>query len=74
MSAAYPLITLVICRLRCSLSVGGGGGGGGGGRGEACVGWLGEAKVSCILRNRSVQLILAFSWEMSAILVAGVVG
>ena len=26
------------------------------------VGWLGEAKVSCILRHRGVQLIFAYSW------------
>ena len=29
------------------------------------------AKVSCILRHRGVQLILAYSWERPAILVAG---
>ena len=34
-------------------------------------GWLGGAKVSCILRHRGVQLILAYSWARSAILVAG---
>ena len=33
--------------------------------------WLGEAKVSCILRHRGVQLILAYSWARPAILVAG---
>ena len=35
------------------------------------VGWLGEAKVSCILRHRGVQLILAYSWARPAILVVG---
>ena len=34
-------------------------------------GWLGEAKVSCILRHRSIQLILAYSWTRPAILAAG---
>ena len=34
-------------------------------------GWLGEAKVSCILRHRGVQLILAYSWARPAVLVAG---
>ena len=34
-------------------------------------GWLGLAKVSCILRHRDVQLILAYSWTRPAILVAG---
>ena len=34
-------------------------------------GWLGVAKVSCILCHRGVQLILANSWTRSAILVAG---
>ena len=29
------------------------------------------AKVSCILRHRGVQLILAYSWARIAILVAG---
>ena len=29
------------------------------------------AKVSCILRHRGVQLILAYSWARPAILVAG---
>ena len=29
------------------------------------------AKVSCILRHRGVQLVLAFSWARLAILVAG---
>ena len=38
------------------------------------AGWgrgLGEAKVSCILRQRGVQLILAYSWARSAVLAAG---
>ena len=35
------------------------------------VGWLGEAKVSCILRYRGVQMIFAYSWAKSAILAAG---
>ena len=35
------------------------------------VGWSGGAKVSCILRHRGVQLILAYSWARPAILVAG---
>ena len=35
------------------------------------VGWLGEAKVSCILRHRSVQLIFAYSWARPAILASG---
>ena len=34
-------------------------------------GWLGGAKVLCILRHRGVQLILAYSWANPAILVAG---
>ena len=34
-------------------------------------GWLGVAKVSCILRHRGVQLRLANSWARPAILVAG---
>ena len=34
-------------------------------------GWSGVAKVSCILRHRGVQLILAYSWAKPAILVAG---
>ena len=34
-------------------------------------GWSGVVKVSCILRHRGVQLILAYSWERPAILVAG---
>ena len=34
-------------------------------------GWLGAAKVSCILCHRGVQLILAYSWARPAILVAG---
>ena len=35
------------------------------------VAWLGEAKGSCILRHRGVQLILAYSWVRPAILAAG---
>ena len=35
------------------------------------VGWLGEAKVSCILRHRGVQMIFAYSWARPAILAAG---
>ena len=35
------------------------------------MGWLGGAKVSCILCHRGVQLILAYSWARPAILVAG---
>ena len=35
------------------------------------AGWLGEAKVSCILRHHGVQLILAYRWAMPAIFVAG---
>ena len=34
-------------------------------------GWLGEANVSCILRHRGVQLILAYCWTRPAILAAG---
>ena len=34
-------------------------------------GWSGVMKVSCILRRRVVQLILAYSWAKPAILVAG---
>ena len=33
--------------------------------------WSGVAKVSCILRPQSFQLILAYSWARPAILVAG---
>ena len=36
-----------------------------------CPGWLGGAKVLCILHHRGVQLILAYSWARPAILVAG---
>ena len=36
-----------------------------------CAGWLGGAKVLCILHHRGVQLILAYSWARPAILVAG---
>ena len=35
------------------------------------LGWLGGAKVSCILCHRGVQLILAYSLARPAILVAG---
>ena len=35
------------------------------------LGWPGVAKVSCILRHRGLQLILAYSWARLAILVAG---
>ena len=35
------------------------------------VGWSGGAKVSCILRHRSVQLILAHNWARPAILESG---
>ena len=34
-------------------------------------GWLGEAKVSCILHHRCVHLILAYSWARPAALIAG---
>ena len=34
-------------------------------------GWSGGAKVSCILRHRGIQLILAYSWARPAILIAG---
>ena len=34
-------------------------------------GWLGVAKVLCILCHRGIQLILAYSWARPAILVAG---
>ena len=34
-------------------------------------GWSGGAKVSCILCQRGVQLILAYSWSRPAILVVG---
>ena len=34
-------------------------------------GWLGVAKVSCILRHRGVQLILAYSWARPAVIEAG---
>ena len=34
-------------------------------------GWLGEAKVSCILRYRGVQLKLAYSWARPAVLAEG---
>ena len=35
------------------------------------LGWLGEAKVSCILHHRGVQLILAFNCARRATLAAG---
>ena len=34
-------------------------------------GWLGEAKVSCILHHQGVQLILAYIWARPAILIVG---
>ena len=34
-------------------------------------GWMGVAKVSCILHHQGVQLILVCSWTRPAILVAG---
>ena len=34
-------------------------------------GWLGEAKVLCILRHWGIQLILAYSWTRPAVLAAG---
>ena len=34
-------------------------------------GWLGVAKVSCIIRHRGVKLILAYRWARPAILIAG---
>ena len=34
-------------------------------------GWSGGAKVSCILRHRGVQLILAYNWARPVTLVAG---
>ena len=34
-------------------------------------GWLGEAKVSCILCHWGVQLRLAYSWTRPAVLAAG---
>ena len=38
---------------------------------NATEGWLGEANVSCILRYRGVQLILAYSWARPAVLAVG---
>ena len=38
---------------------------------EGYRGWLDEAMVSCILRHRGVQQILAYSWARHAILAAG---
>ena len=37
---------------------------------EGLRGWLGEAKMSCILRLWGIQMILAYSWARPAILVA----
>ena len=34
------------------------------------MGWLGEAKVSCSLRHRGAQLILAYSWARPTVLAA----
>ena len=34
-------------------------------------GWLGEAKVSCILRHWGVHLLFAYSWARPAVLEAG---
>ena len=34
-------------------------------------GWLGEAKVSCILHHRGIQLRLADCWVRPAVLAAG---
>ena len=39
---------------------------------ELILGWSNGAKVSCILRHRGNQVILAYSWARPAILVAGV--
>ena len=38
---------------------------------ENAWGWLGGAKVSCILCHRGVRLILAYSWARPTTLVAG---
>ena len=38
---------------------------------NVCRGWLGEAKVSCILCHRVIQLILAYSWTGPAVFAAG---
>ena len=35
-------------------------------------GWSGDVKVLCILCNRDVQLILAYSWARPAILTEGI--
>ena len=35
------------------------------------VGWLGEAKVSCISRHRGVQMIFAYRWARPAIFAEG---
>ena len=50
-------VCVCVCVCVC---VGGGGGG-----------WSGGAKVSCILRHRGVQLILAYNWARPVTLVAG---
>ena len=34
-------------------------------------GWLGMAKMSCILRHRGIQLILSYTWARPVFLVAG---
>ena len=47
----------------------GGGGGDGGLESEAV--WLGEAKVSRILRHRGVEMKLAYSWARPTVLAAG---
>ena len=40
-------------------------------QGSYTSGWSDGVKVSCILRHRGVQLILAYIWSRPAILVAG---
>ena len=37
----------------------------------AGVGWLDDENVSCTLRHRGAQLILAYSWARPAVLAAG---
>ena len=65
-----------VCHNLCVCVGGGGGGGGvgcrreGGGRGES-GGGSSVARLSCILRHGGVQLRLAYSWAMPAILAAG---
>ena len=39
--------------------------------GVSVRGWLGVAKVSCILCHWGIQLVLAYSWARLAVLVAG---